>query len=63
MTKNRAPPGSLNPQIITFDGEAARLVEGDPVLHSVSKSFEAGKSISLKVRPVRKHRLSIKLGQ
>lgn len=49
MTKNRTSPGSLYSQVITLEGITMRLVEGDPVLNSISKSLEAGEGIIFKV--------------
>lgn len=49
MTKNRTPPWSLYAQVITLERITMRLVEGDPILNSISKSLEAGEGIMFKV--------------
>lgn len=57
MTKKRTSSRSLNSQVITLDHETMRFIEGDPVLYSISKSFEAGKCIILEVFSVSEWRL------
>jgi hypothetical protein len=57
MTKKRTSSRSLNSQVITLDRETMRFIEGDPVLYSISKSFEAGKGIILEVFSVSEWRL------
>lgn len=49
MTKNRTSSRCLYAYVITLKWKAMRFIESDPVLYSISKSFEAGNCIMLKV--------------
>lgn len=47
--EDRAVPRSLQPHVVALYGEGVGLVEGDPVLHPISKCLEACLSICSEV--------------
>ena len=49
MADDRAPAGGLDTQIIALNGKTMRLIECDPVFHSIPKGFKACRRIFLKV--------------
>lgn len=55
MSENRASPRSLNTEVIALDGYTMWLIESHPMLHSITKSFEAGVCIVLKILPAKKY--------
>lgn len=49
MEEKRAPSWRLNSIIISLNCKSVRLIEGDPMLHSIPKYLKTLKSIMLKI--------------